>query len=98
MPGAYCGRKAGHLSEITLDRLDLFVSETEKLHVPERFAVLRMAKVFDEALVAVSDHLLQIDPFDEVDVRLPAACFEGTLADVVVVVRAREGKVVGQHG
>ena len=40
---------------------------------------------------------LELEVINEVDLRLPAARFEGALADVVVVVRARKGEVLVQY-
>src|SRR5260370_12206234 len=63
LPSARSRRKAELRAEIALDGLHLFVSESEILHVPERFTILGTAKIFHKCLVAVSDHLLQFKPF-----------------------------------
>ena len=98
LPTAYCRRKAGLRTEITLDGLHLFVCDPEIFHVPERLTILGQAKILDKRVVAVSDHPLQFKPFDKIDLGLPASRFENALTDVVVTGRARKGEIVGKQG
>src|SRR5579871_5289667 len=98
LPSAHGRREARLLTEIALERCDLLVSEPEVLDVPERFAVLRPAEVLHERLVAVREHLLQLEPLDEPLLRRPALRLERALADVIVPRRAREREIVRQQG
>lgn len=51
LPSAHCRRKAGLRAEITLNRLQLSVLDSEILHVPERFAILGVAKILHKSLL-----------------------------------------------
>src|SRR5580658_1256741 len=97
LPCAGCRRKTELPAEVALDGLDLAVLQLEIIDVPERLAVLRPAKIFHERLVAFSEHLLHVEPLDEINLRLPAPCLESAFANVIVVVRARKSEVVGQQ-
>ena len=83
-------------AEVTFDRLHLFISDPDVFDIPEGFPVFGPADVFHEGLVTPSDELLDFEVIDEVDLRFPTALFEGALTDVIVVVGARKGEVLGQ--
>ena len=84
-------------AEITLDRFQLSVLDSEILHVPERFAVRGVAKIFHKNIVRASGDPLQVKMFNEINLCVPALRFEGALADVVVAGRARKGEIVGEQ-
>jgi hypothetical protein len=71
-------------AEITLNGLQLSVLDSEILHVPERFAVLGVAKIFHKSILRASGDSLQVKMSDEIDLCFPALRFESALADVVV--------------
>jgi len=85
-------------TEITLDRFQLPVLDSEILHVPERFTVRRVAKILHKSVLRASADPLEVKISYEINLRVPASRFESTLADVVVAGRARKGKVVGEQG
>jgi hypothetical protein len=84
-------------AEITLNRLQLSVLDSEILHVPERFTVLGMAKILHKSMVRASRNPLQVKMSNEINLCVPALCFEPALADVVVAGRARKGKIIGEQ-
>jgi hypothetical protein len=69
----------------------------EILHVPKRFTVLGVAKIFDKSILRASGDSLEVKVFNEINLCVPALRFEGALADVVVAGRARKGEVVGEQ-
>jgi hypothetical protein len=83
-------------TKIALNGLYVFIRDTEGVHVPERSAVLGQANIFHKRVVAVSDHPLQLKAIHKIDLCLPAARLEDTLADVIVIVCTCKGEVVGQ--
>jgi hypothetical protein len=85
-------------TEITLDRYQLPVLDSEILHVPERFAVRGVAKILHKSILRASGDPLEVKISYEINLRVPALRFESTLADVVVTSRARKGEVVGEQG
>jgi hypothetical protein len=56
--------KAVLRTEITLDGIDLFTSEPQILHIPERLTVRGVTDVHHKHVVAASNHALQVKPFD----------------------------------
>ncbi|HLK21747.1 MAG TPA: hypothetical protein VKT81_22515 [Bryobacteraceae bacterium] len=83
-------------AEITFDGFDPFSAGSNVLYVPELFTIRGMAKISDERHIALTDKPFDIEMMDEVLLRVPAARFEHTLADVVVIVGAGEREVVRQ--
>ena len=47
--------------------------------------------------MGVYDYPLQFKPLNEIDLCLPTSRFESALTNVVVIIRARKGEVVGQQ-
>jgi hypothetical protein len=86
------------LAEITLNRLQLSVLDSEILHVPERFTVLGVAKILHKSILRASGDSRQVKMSNEIDLCFPASRFESALADVVVAGRARRVKLVGGAG
>src|ERR1700719_295699 len=97
LPSAHCRRKAGLRAEIALNGLQLSVLDSEILHVPERFTILRVAKILHKSILRASGDALQVKMSNEIDLRFPASRFESALADVVVAGRACKGEVVGEQ-
>ena len=97
LPGANRGWKAGLPTEVALDGLHFGIVKPEILHVAQHLAVLGPTNVHHERLVAVSNHMLQLKPFDEINLCFPAARFENAFIDVVVVVCAGKSEVVRQQ-
>src|SRR5579859_87889 len=93
---ARCGWITLTPAEITLDGLDLFTPKSEVLYIPKRSAIFGPAKIFDKRLIVPGDHALQIKALDPVRLR-PAFCFESTLVDVVVIVRAGKREAVAKQ-
>src|SRR5260221_14314084 len=91
LPSAHCRRKTGLRAEITLNGLQLPVLDSEILHVPERFAVLGVAKILHKSILRASGDSLKVKMSNELNLCVPALRLESTLADVVVAVRARKG-------
>jgi len=58
--------------------------DSKVLHVPERFAVLRVAKILHKSVVLNSADLLQVKMSNEINLVVPALRLEGAFADVVV--------------
>jgi hypothetical protein len=79
--------EAGLRAEITLNGLQLSVLDSEILHVPERFAVLGVAKIFHKSILRASGDSLQVKLSDEIDPSFQALRFESALADVVAAGR-----------
>jgi hypothetical protein len=75
-------------AEITLNRLQLSVLDSEVLDVPERFTVRGVAKILHKSIIRASGDSLQVKMPNEIDLCLPALLFESALADVVVAGRA----------
>ena len=84
-------------AEITLNGLQLSVLDSEKLHVPERFTVLGVAKILHKSILRASGDSLQVKMSNEIDLCFPASRFESALADVVVAGRACKGEVIGEQ-
>jgi len=84
-------------AEITLNRFQLSVLDTEILYVPERFTVLGMAKILHKSICLASSDSLDVKVSNEINLCVPALRFESALADVVVAGRARKGEVVGEQ-
>src|SRR6266481_4698205 len=97
LPSAHCRRKAGLRAEITLNGLQLSVLDSEILHVPEQFTVLRVAKILHKSILRASGDSLQVKMSYEIDLCFPASRFESALADVVVAGRARKREVIGEQ-
>src|SRR5258706_11248415 len=84
-------------AEITLNRFQPSVLDSEILHVPERFTVLGVAKILHKSILRASGDSLQVKMSNEIDLCFPASCFESALADVVVAGRACKGEVIGEQ-
>src|ERR1700689_3576335 len=97
LPRTHCRWKARFCTEITLDRFQLPVLDSEILHVPERFTVRGVAKILHKSILRASGDPLEVKFSYVFNLRVPASRFESTLADVVVAGRARKSKVVGEQ-
>jgi hypothetical protein len=75
-------------AEITLNGLQLSVLDSEILHVPERFTVRGVAKIFHKSIIRASGDSLQVKMPNEIDLCFPALLFESAFADVAVAGRA----------
>ena len=83
------------LSEVTFNGFQFSVLDSEIFDVPERLAVLGVAKVLYKSVVRAGGYTLQIKMSNEIDLSFPAPRFESALADVVVARSARKGEVLG---
>ena len=62
-------------AEITLNGLQLSVLDSEILHVPERFAVLGVAKILHKSILRASGNPLQVIMFNENQPVCPSIAF-----------------------
>src|SRR5580692_1036397 len=80
-------------AKIALDFFDSLATQPKILHIAEAFSVHGVAEIFHERFIALHHHRLQLEPFDKSDLGIPAVLFEGGLADVIVPIGARKGKI-----
>ena len=84
-------------AEITFNGFQFSVADSEILHIAERFTVFGVAKILHKSIVGVSGDALQVKMVDEINLGVPALCFESGLADMVVAGGTGKGEIVGEQ-